>query len=124
MATIVHFNIIADQIDRAKTFYEKAFDWKFVSLPEPMNYYLIETTDVDGQKGIGGGLTIRESSQVPGTINFIGVTSLDEMVDRIKMLGGKIVTAKQVIPNWGYFAVCTDTENNQLGLFQEDKTAH
>lgn len=124
MATVVHFNVHADQIDRAKSFYEQAFGWKFTALPEPMNYYLIETTGANGQKGIGGGLTKRETPHMPGFLNFFGVKSIDEMINKIKELGGSVVTPKQVIPNWGYMAVCTDTENNLFGLFQEDAAAH
>ena len=40
MATIIHFDVSADNPMRAKGFYEKLFDWKFELLPGPMNYYL------------------------------------------------------------------------------------
>jgi predicted enzyme related to lactoylglutathione lyase len=47
MPTIVHFDLAADDIERAKKFYEKLFDWKFnrVQMPEP--FYLIETEDFE-----------------------------------------------------------------------------
>jgi len=41
MPTIVHFDLPADDVERAKKFYEKLFDWKFDKVPMP--YYLIET---------------------------------------------------------------------------------
>jgi uncharacterized protein len=124
MATIVHFNISADNPERAKTFYEKAFGWKFTHLPEPMNYYLIETEDTGGAKGIGGGMYSRHDPGAPGLINFVGVDSLDDAIERIPDLGGKIIVPRQVVPNWGYFAVCADTENNQIGIFEDDEQAH
>lgn len=53
MPTIVHFDIAADEPERAKGFYEKLFDWKIELLPGPVPYYLIETTDLDGKEGVG-----------------------------------------------------------------------
>ena len=53
MPTIVHFDIAADEPERAKGFYEKLFDWKIELLPSPVPYYLIETTDLDGKEGVG-----------------------------------------------------------------------
>ena len=123
MATIVHFNICADQPERARHFYEEAFAWKFTPLPQ-MNYYLIETKDIKARKGIGGGMYPRDDPKAPGVVNFIGVESLDEMIDKITALGGTVITPRHVVPNWGYFAVCTDTENNQFGIFEEDGQAH
>lgn len=59
MPTIVHFDIAADEPERAKRFYEKLFDWKIELLPGPVPYYLIETTDLDGKEGVGGGIAKR-----------------------------------------------------------------
>ncbi len=50
MATIVHFDIPVDNIEMAKDFHEAIFDWKIEKVPGEMPYYLIETTDLDGQK--------------------------------------------------------------------------
>lgn len=123
MATIIHFDISADDPTRAKDFYEKLFDWKFQFLPGPMNYYLIETKDLEGKTGIGGGMAKRENSQPPGIVNFIGVASIEDAIKKVKELGGKVTQTKQVLPGWGFLTLCTDTENNQFGLFQEDKNA-
>jgi predicted enzyme related to lactoylglutathione lyase len=59
MSTIVHFNIGVEDIDRAKTFYEKLFDWKIEKLPGPMDYYEIKTFDDDGSESLGGGMAQR-----------------------------------------------------------------
>ena len=123
MAAIVHFDISADNQIRAKEFYEKLFDWKFQLLPGPMNYYLIDTKDLEGKRGIGGGMAKRENSQQAGITNFIGVASIDDSVKKVNELGGVIIQPKQVLPGWGFLALCTDTENNLFGLFQEDKDA-
>ena len=123
MATIVHFDISADEPDRAKKFYEALFGWKIALLPGPMNYHLIETTDLAGQQSIGGGISKRENPQQTGIVNYIGVPSIDESTLKVKNNGGQLIQAKQTIPGWGYLALCVDTENNTFGLFQEDKNA-
>jgi predicted enzyme related to lactoylglutathione lyase len=123
MASIIHFNISAEDPTRAKEFYEKLFDWKFRLLPGPMNYYIIETKDLEGKTGTGGGMTKRENQQQPGITNFIGVASIDDSIKKVKQLGGKIIQPRQAVPGWGSLALCADTENNQFGLFQEDKNS-
>ena len=123
MATIVHFDISADNPERAKKFYESLFGWKIGHIAGFPDYYEIETADVNGVKGVGGGLTKRENPQLNGITNFIGVTSVDETVAKLDSIGGKLIQPKQTIPGYGYIAVCSDSENNSFGLFQDDKKA-
>lgn len=118
MATFVHFDISADDMNRAKQFYSKLFGWKFTDLSSAMNYSLIETTGLSGQKGLGGGLGKRGGSQ-GGIVNYIGVKSIDETIPMILSLGGKVIQGKQPVPGWGFLAVCQDTEHNTFGIFEE-----
>lgn len=119
MATIVHFDISAENLERAKTFYEKIFNWKIIKLPGPMNYYMITTNDLQGHPGIGGGMEKRESSRKSGTINYIGVTSISTTLKLVTEAGGKIIQPVQPIPGYGKLAICTDPEDNTFGLFEE-----
>ena len=120
--TIVHFDLPADNIDRAKKFYEKLFDWKFNQVPMPDPFYLIETKDLNGNPGIGGGMGERK---LPGqsTMNYIGVPSIEEYITEVKKLGGNVMMPRTAVVGWGYLAICVDTENNAFGLWQEDKNA-
>ena len=122
MATIVHFDLPADDVERAKTFYEGLFDWKFQSVPMPTPYYLIETTDSDGEESVGGGMGQREA---PGQVitNYIGVDSVDEYSAKVEAAGGSVVQSKMTVPGWGYLALCVDTENNTFGLWEADRDA-
>jgi len=121
MATIVHFDISADNPGRAKNFYEAIFGWKIGPMAGIADYYEIETADLSGIKGVGGGITKRENPQQTCITNFIGVSSIDETIAKLTSLGGKVIQAKQIVPGYGFLAVCTDTENNVFGLFQEEK---
>ncbi|HLB69565.1 MAG: VOC family protein [Candidatus Methanoperedens sp.] len=122
MPTIVHFDLPVDDLERAKRFYEKLFDWKFQQMPGQMPYYLIETRDLNGSPAVGGGMGKRGSPEQKIT-NYIGVPSVEEYLEKVKELGGMIIMPGTAVPGWGYLAVCADTENNTFGLWQEDKNA-
>ncbi len=118
MASIIHFDIAANDVKRAKHFYEELFGWKIEKFPfSEDEYYLIETHTANGEKGIGGGMAKREK-QWQGITNFIQVDSIDKSLDKLKKLGGTIIEPKAPIPNVGYIAVCKDTEGNILGIME------
>ena len=118
MATLVHFDVSAENPERAKKFYADLLGWKFTSLPGPAAYHLIETTGLDGKKGVGGGMSLRERGPA-GIINYFGVESIDAAMEKVVKSGGKVVTSRQEVPGWGYLGVCLDTEGNAFGLFEE-----
>ena len=121
MATVIHFDISADDIQRAKQFYEQLFGWnieKFSSSPQ--DYYIIETQTATGEKGITGGIAKREKDYQKIT-NFIQVDSIDESIAKVKELGGHIIEPKTAIPTVGHIAGCKDTEDNIFGLIEVEK---
>jgi len=54
---------------------------------------------------------------------FINVPSVDDFALKVESNGGKIVQPKTAIPGIGYMVIFKDTENNILGLMEEDKAA-
>jgi len=121
MATVIHFDISADNIERAKKFYEQLFDWNIEKFPNSsQDYYLIETRTENGEKGITGGIARREKDYQKIT-NFIQVDSIDESITKVKELGGQIIEPKTAIPTVGYIAGCKDTEDNIFGLIEVEK---
>jgi len=121
MSAIVHFDVPAEDIERAKKFYSVLFGWKFESFPD-MQYNLITTTNVDGTPGVGGGMGKRmEPSQ--RMINYFGVSSIDAAMKQVKSLGGKVLTEKMAVPGMGFLASCKDTEGNMFGLWEENTQA-
>ena len=118
MATVIHFDISADNLERAKIFYQKLFGWKIEKFTEsPQDYYLIETQTATGEKGITGENRIKGEGLQKIT-NFIQVDSIDESIEKVKELGGQIIEPKTTIPTVGYIAGCKDTENNIFGLIE------
>jgi len=132
MPTIVHFQIPADDIERSKKFYNDLFGWKFEkfspppgseAIPEEMEYWLISTVDNKGNKAVGGGMMKRQSPQQQGITNYFDVKSVQEYSAKVEKLGGKVISPRTPVPGMGYFAVCTDSENNGFGIFESDETA-
>ena len=120
MPRVIHFEIPMDDNERATKFYSSVFDWKIEKSPF-MDYWLA-TTGHDKEPGINGALSPRDNN-MKTTTNTIGVSSVDEFLQRIVTAGGKAVTPKMPIPGIGFFAYCQDTEGNLFGIMQEDKSA-
>jgi uncharacterized protein len=121
MSRVIHFELPADNPERAVEFYKKTFGWSFQKWEGPQEYWLVNTGP-DTQPGINGGLLRR---QYPGaaTCNTVGVSSVDQAVATIAKNGGKIVVPKMPIPGVGYLVYCSDTEGNVFGVLQPDPNA-
>ena len=117
--SIVHFEIPADDIARAKAFYEKTFGWKIKPFPMPPGEeYFGVTTRKKGELGIDGGMMKRKMPGQPFT-NYITVKSIDAMNQAVQTNGGTIVLVKQEIgQSMGWISVFKDPENNLIGLHQ------
>jgi predicted enzyme related to lactoylglutathione lyase len=135
MPTIVHFEIPSDDIERAKKFYNSLFGWKIEKLPgtddskltsaatgQPIEYWIITTTDDKGNKAVGGGLMKRQMPEHHIT-NYISVNSVEEYTSKVEKAGGKVVAPKHAVPGMGYFALCLDTENNVFAIWESNESA-
>lgn len=116
----VHFDMTAEDPERAVTFYGDVFGWAFHKWEGPTDYWLV-TTGTEGE-GINGGLAKRNEGQAP-VMNTIDVPSVDEYLERITHAGGQVIMPKAPIPGVGWFAACVDTEGNQFGIMQPDEGA-
>ena len=120
MPRVIHFELPADNPDRAIKFYETVFGWQFTKWNGPTDYWLI-STGASGP-GINGGLLQRPHSGA-STVNTVGVASVDAAILEIEKHGGKTVMPKMAIPGVGYLAYCIDPENNTFGIMQADAAA-
>lgn len=120
MSRVIHFEIPAENPERAAAFYKKAFGWKIEKWPGPMEYWMVDTGD-SGAPGINGGLL--RKGDVTSTTNTIGVESLENAIAAVKRAGGQEIMPKTPIPGVGYFAYCQDTEGNLFGVMEADNKA-
>ena len=117
MSRVIHFELAADDPERAIQFYSKVFGWK-IDKWEGQDYWLV-TTGESSTPGIDGAIMPRDP-QRPPVVNTIGVDSLDDSVAKVTANGGTVLEPKMPIPGVGYFAYCLDSEGNPFGLMQSD----
>jgi predicted enzyme related to lactoylglutathione lyase len=120
MPRVVHFEVSADDPERAKSFYEGVFGWQFTKWDGPSPYWLIKTGE-DSEPGINGGMFIRRGPA--GHVNTVAVSSVDDYVARVKEAGGEVAMEKMAIPGVGWLAYCKDPEGSLFGLHQMDPSA-
>ena len=126
MPRVVHFEIHADDPERAMRFYGDVLGWRFE--PYFPDYWGIFTGE-EGTPGINGGL-IRRIGPPPTTGQpvsafpcTVDVDDIDAYVAKAVAAGATIALPKQAIAGMAWVAYCTDTEGNIFGMFQEDATA-
>jgi predicted enzyme related to lactoylglutathione lyase len=125
MGKVVHFEIPADDIDRAKNFYGSIFGWDLQTVQMGGGEYTsVTTTPVDEQTrmptepgAINGGLMQRDES-TPAPIITIDVEAIDQALTQIVESGGTTVTPRTPIPGMGAFAYFKDSEGNVVGLWE------
>jgi predicted enzyme related to lactoylglutathione lyase len=126
MPRVVHFEIHADEPERAVRFYTQLFGWEITKWAGPQDYWLIKTGP-DGQPGINGGLLKRhgviDGTAVIAYVCTVDVPSVDEYTRKITAGGGSIALPKMPIPGVGWLAYGKDTEGNIFGIMQMDAQA-
>lgn len=121
MSRVVHFELAADDPERASQFYSAVLGWKIDKWDGPQDYWLA-TTGEAGLPGIDGAI-MRRAPQMPSVVNTVDVASVDDAVAKVTANGGQVVEPKMAIPGVGYLAYCLDTEGNAFGLMQSDPNA-
>ena len=126
MPNIAHFAINADDVPRARRFYEQVFGWTF-SAWGPPNFYQIQTNGPGEPSGVRGALQgRRELVKGQPTIGFectIAVSSIDDTAAAVLANGGRTVLAKSIIVGVGTLMFFQDPEGNVFGAMQYDPRA-
>lgn len=126
MNRVIHFEIQANNPERAIAFYKSVFNWEFTSWGGSEEYWTIKTGP-DDKPGIDGGLMKRQGETdgqaVIAYVCTIGVESVEKTAKEVIDNEGKIVVPKMPIPGVGWNIYCKDTEGNIFGIHQEDPEA-
>ena len=128
MDKVVHFELPADNVERAKKFYKEAFNWQIEDVPE-MSYIIVRTTEVDNERmpktpgAINGGMFKRGdmNNAVTSPTFSIDVANIDDAIKMIKNAGGLILKDKTAVGDMGFMAYFKDTEGNILSVWQGTK---
>ena len=129
MNRVVHFEIQAEDPERAMKFYADVFGWTFQQWGD-QKYWMTMTADKDSKEpGINGGLLPRPAKTTPqecGTNAFVctvQVENFDESAKKIEAAGGKVAMPKFAIPGMAWQGYFLDTEGNTFGVHQTDENA-
>ena len=131
MNRLVHFEIHADDPERAVKFYKDIFGWTITKWDSPaMEYWVVMTAEKDSKEpGINGGLIRRKGPSpakgqpVSAYVCTMEVTNLDETIKKILAAGGVEALPKFAIPGMAWQAYYIDTEGNIFGVHQPDSNA-
>ncbi|MPV35748.1 VOC family protein [Georgenia subflava] len=130
MSRVVHFEIQADDVERAKAFYAAAFGWTFEDYTQfTGSPYWGVVTGPKEELGIDGGLLPRPvAAPAPeqGTNAFVctmQVEDYDATEQKILDAGGQVALPKYALPGMAWQGYYLDTEGNTIGIHQPDTAA-
>ncbi len=111
----VHIEISTRDLQKARSFYEKAFDWKINLTPmgDGQFYGLIETGALPG-----GGLFQAAPEMPLGVIVYIGVDNIEKALARVEAAGGKTIMPRREVPGEGWFALFSDPDGTVLAVWE------
>jgi len=135
MNRVIHFEIHAEEPERAAEFYHAVFGWEIkewvvpgIEMPKENRYWMV-TTGSHEEPGINGGVLFRRGASpadgqaVNAYVCTIGVASVDESVEKAVAAGATVAVPKMPIKGIGWLAYCKDTEGNIFGMMQDDMNA-
>ena len=130
MSRVVHFEIQADDVERAKAFYGAVFGWTFQDWSGATgSTYWGVITGPDDQPGINGGLLQRPVT-APGPqqgtnayVCTVAVDDYDATEQRILEAGGQVALPKMALTGMAWQGYYLDTDGNTFGIHQPDPNA-
>jgi predicted enzyme related to lactoylglutathione lyase len=115
-----HLAINADDVQRAKGFYEAVFGWNFAPWG-PLDYYQVKNAG----EGLLGALQSRRElkpgARMLGFEATMGVEDINATIAAVEAAGGKIVMPAIYLEGVGRLIYFEDTEGNLVGAMQYDK---
>ncbi|MBI2675208.1 MAG: VOC family protein [Candidatus Aenigmarchaeota archaeon] len=125
MDKVVHFEVPAEDLERARKFYTGVFGWKIDRVPN-MDYQIVSTVETD-EKGmpkepgaINGGMMMKHDD-TPSPVIVINVAKMEDSLRNLKESGGRVVMEPQKVGDMGLYARFVDPEGNLMGIWQDLK---
>jgi predicted enzyme related to lactoylglutathione lyase len=126
MSQVAHFAINADDVGRARRFYEQVFGWKFEAYGPP-DFFMVNEASATAHVNLRGSLQKRREL-VPGVPMrgfecSISVDDIHRTKAAIEANGGKIVMQICTLAGIGRLLFFQDPEGNLAGAMQYDSKA-
>lgn len=114
---IGYIEVYSRDLAESKTFYERAFGWKFGETMGP-DYQMFE----DPTGNVGGGVgpqAAKWTAPDGGAHLYVTVDSIEKSLAAIEEAGGATLKGKTVIdPSIGWWASFKDPSGNELGIYE------
>jgi predicted enzyme related to lactoylglutathione lyase len=112
----VHVELHTNDLQRAREFYSKLFDWKLDDVPMPGGGTY---TMINVGSGTGGGMTV---NQAPGTpphwLAYVGVDDIRASTRKARELGAKVAVDVMDVADYGTMSVIVDPTGAMLAMWQ------
>ncbi len=115
---VIWFEIYAQDLERAKTFYETVLQLQLTPLMSDDTIQMLAFPMEMDQVGAGGALVKMEGvcSGGGGTLIYFHSDDCAVEVGRVAAAGGEVHKEKTSIGQHGYIALARDTEGNMFGI--------
>ena len=115
----VHVELNTTDVDKAKAFYGKLFDWKLEDMPmgDGQTYTMIKPGD-----GTGGGIMKHPMPGAPSIwIAYVAVDDVGASTAKAKSLGATIIRDTTEVMGMGWFSIITDPTGATFALWKPKK---
>lgn len=119
MNAVGWFDIYVDDLERAVDFYEAVLGQELEKMGDPTGESQMMSFPADmSAYGAGGALTKAPFGKpgIGGTVIYFLAEDCAVQEARVEKAGGKVVRPKFSIGEFGFVALCLDTEGNMFGL--------
>ena len=118
---VVWFEIYVDDLDRAKSFYEKVFKTELSPLGNPTEddlQMLAFPGDMESKGRTSGALVHVRDVKAGGNSTIVYFGSEDCSIEeaRVESAGGELIRPKMSIGEYGFISLAKDTEGNMIGI--------
>ena len=111
----VHLELNTSDLEKAKGFYGKLFDWQLEDMQGPFGTYTI----IKVGEGTGGGMMKHPMPGAPTLwIPYVLVSDVAAATQKAKSLGATVIKEKTEVQTMGWFSIITDPTGGTLGLWQ------
>jgi len=111
----VHIELNTTDVEKAKSFYGKLFNWKLSDMPMSEGAY----TMIEVGEGTGGGLMKHPVPGAPSSwLAYVKVDNVSEATSKAKALGATVMKDVTDIGGYGSFSIIADPTGAVLGLWQ------
>ncbi len=117
--SVVWFEIYANDLNRAKSFYEEVFAVEFTEMPMPDDSKMLffPASDMNAPGAMGALVKMKDfEAKAGGTIVYFACDDCAVEESRVSKAGGEVLKPKMSIGEYGFISLIKDTEGNVIGL--------